>query len=303
MRRLPALLLAGMLLVPALAACSSDDGDAGPTPSASAGSPSPSPTMGTGRFPQYVALGDSYTAAPGVPTQDPNDGCQRSSSNYPNLVATHFTGSALIDVSCSGADTTALVGVQTTADGVVHPAQFDPLSKRTSLVTIGIGGNDEGIASLLFAGCLGVAQSDPTGSPCADSQRTKVETALRSLRSTLTAAFKGIVNRAPKATVVAVGYPQIIPASGTCDALPIAEGDVAFAREINQGLDDDVKAAAAAAGIEFADVWSATEGHDICSDDPWINGAQNAPGKAIPFHPFAAEQKAAAQAVIDVLGN
>ena len=38
----------------------------------------------TGR---YVALGDSYTAGPLIPTTDLAGGCARSDHNYPTLVA------------------------------------------------------------------------------------------------------------------------------------------------------------------------------------------------------------------------
>jgi hypothetical protein len=50
-------------------------------------------------------MGDSYTAGPGIPNQmlDPLGGW-RSDANYPHLVA-RARGSALRDVSCSGAET------------------------------------------------------------------------------------------------------------------------------------------------------------------------------------------------------
>lgn len=316
MRRYPATALASAMLIAlvgTLGACSSDDGStgsigaAGGSPSASASasgsdSPSAAPSAGSGRYPEYVALGDSFTAAPGVPKNDPDDGCMRSSNNYPHLVAAHFDGSALDDVSCSGADSTSLIGVQRTPDGVLHPAQFDALSKSTDLVTVGMGGNDLNLFATLIGGCVAAARTDPEGTPCTDAAGGKVEKTITGIRKRLTAVFLGIKDRAPQADIVAVGYPQIIPASGTClTLLPIAAGDYPFARTVNQELDGAVKAAAAAADVRFADVWSATAGHDICADDPWINGAQNRPDEAIPFHPFAAEQEAAAKAVIAAL--
>lgn len=316
MRRPPASRLATAVLTLALvgagtllAGCSSD-GDA-PSPAAGSGtaatgddSASASPSPGTGRFPSYVALGDSFTAAPGVPKQDPDDGCMRSTNNYPHLVAAHFTGSALTDVSCSGADSTALVGVQRTQDGVLHPAQFDALSEDTDLVTIGMGGNDLNLFATLIGGCVAAARTDPEGTPCTDLGTKQVPKTITGIRKRLTAAFLGIKDRAPGAEVVAVGYPQIVPAKGTClTLLPIAAGDYPFARRVNRLLDGAVKAAAAKADVTFADVWTATAGHDVCADDPWINGAQNRPDEAIPFHPFAAEQKAVARVVIDAIGS
>ena len=93
----PALLLA--LTAPVLAGCA-DDGRAEPAAertSEAPASPSAEPSVGTGEFPRYVALGDSYTAAPLVPETDRSDGCLRSSGNYPSLVAAAFEGTALAD--------------------------------------------------------------------------------------------------------------------------------------------------------------------------------------------------------------
>ena len=55
----------------------------------------------TGR---YVALGDSFTSGPLIPTQvDLN--CVRSNRNYPSLVAASIGSSSFADVSCGGATT------------------------------------------------------------------------------------------------------------------------------------------------------------------------------------------------------
>ena len=102
--------------------------------------------------------------------------------------------------------------------------------------------------------------------------------------------------RSPDARIIVVGYPQIAPESGTCDALPLAAGDYAFVRQVNQGLSDAVRLGAADAGAEFLDLWGPSAGHDICSSDPWINGRVTT-GAAAAYHPFAVEQ----QAVADLL--
>lgn len=293
--------LAAVLAAVALVAgaCSSDSDEPAakksPSPSASA-----SPTRGTGPYPVYVALGDSFTAAPGVPKTDSDDGCLRSDGNYPHLLAASL-GSGLTDVSCSGADSTALVGVQRTSDGEIHPAQFDALSDTTDLVTVGMGGNDLQLFSSVLGACVSQAQSEPNGTPCTDAGASKVAPTLKQIQDRLAAVFAGVKNRAPNATVVAVGYPQVIPQSGTCrDLLPLAAGDYPFARKVNQGLDDAVRAAAKQSKVLFADIWTASAGHDICASDPWINGIKENPG-AIPFHPFAAEQKAVAAEIEKVL--
>ena len=55
---------------------------------------------------RYVALGDSFTAGPLVPTTDLADGCLRSDGNYPSLLATSLDLD-LTDVSCSAASASA----------------------------------------------------------------------------------------------------------------------------------------------------------------------------------------------------
>ena len=55
------------------------------------------------------------------------------------------------------------------------------------------------------------------------------------------------------------------------------------------------------AKAEYVDVYALTEGHDICSDDPWIAGRDTVPGQALAFHPFAAEQQAVAEEIVRIL--
>ena len=69
-----------LMLVLAAAGCSSDGSQAASTPSPSAPAPTASSSAaGTAdtRYPLYVALGDSYTAAPLVPDTNVSNGCLR----------------------------------------------------------------------------------------------------------------------------------------------------------------------------------------------------------------------------------
>jgi len=221
----PALLLA--LTAPVLAGCA-DNGRAEPAPESTSeapATPTAEPSVGTGEYPRYVALGDSYTAAPLVPETDPSDGCLRSSGNYPSLVAEAFEGTALADVSCSGADTTSLIGVQRTFDGAAQPAQLDAVTEDTSLVTLSIGGNDFGLFSALVGGCAQLAQTDPDGSPCTDVGVGESTEVLAKIEQRVASVVEGIRDRAPDARILVVGYPQIVPQGDeSCDALPLAAG-------------------------------------------------------------------------------
>jgi hypothetical protein len=250
----------------------------------------------------YVALGDSYTSAGGVP-EIIDAGCGRSSVNYPRLVADRL-GLELTDVSCSGASTTSLVGAQQTVDGP-RPAQFAALGKDTEVVTIGIGGNDENFLGVLFTTCLAVRDSDPDGSPCRDAMNTGgtdvLEAALELIETRVTSALAGIRDRAPDAEIVMVGYPQLVPDEGQCDILPLTPEDSDYFRSLMEGLGAATEAAAAEADVHYVDVLEASEGHDICAgDDAWVSGVVDT-GRAATMHPFAEEQKAVAELVVEAL--
>src|SRR3954471_1934314 len=89
---------------------------------------------------QYVALGDSYSAASGVLPPDPTapPQCLRSIRNYPHVIATAIAAQ-LRDVSCGGADTTDYFSPQ--YSGV--PPQLDAVTSDTELVTQTIGGEEK----------------------------------------------------------------------------------------------------------------------------------------------------------------
>ncbi len=269
-----------------------------PAPSSPTDTPAPAPSNGE----QYVALGDSYTAAPLVPSTDTSDGCLRSDGNYPHLVAAEL-GYELTDVSCVGATTTSMIGVQQTRSGA-QPAQLDALGRGTDLVTLGIGGNDVELFGTLFQDCLPLAADDPDGSPCTDTLRGGPDDLLPAVRRVdglVEAIVTGIRQRAPQARIVVVDYPQLLPARGSCEAAPLAAGDYAYVREVNTALSQAVMAGARASDADVIDVLGMSRGHDVCSDDPWVNGVQTDPERALAFHPFAVEQEAVADAVGDLV--
>lgn len=277
-------------------------------------SPAPSavsPTAGDPAQPtlSYVALGDSYTAAPGIPETDPGDGCLRSSRNYPALVAERLEDEydvTLEDRSCSGAQTTDLTGPQQ-AGGRAVPPQLDALDRDTDLVTLSIGANDFGAFARLVGGCVALSGEDPDGSPCRDAARREGDV-LEELRveveQRLVDVVREVRRRSPRAEVLLVGYPQLVPTGAGCpDLLPIAEGDLGFARRINKALTDNLARAARRTGTTYVDVWSASAGHDICAADPWVSSLGGEPGGAIPFHPLPAGQQGVADLVVDEVGR
>jgi len=274
-------------LLCAISACSSSNGA---SPAASSSSAPPAPL-------RYVALGDSYSAAPLVPVTDIAEGCLRSSNNYPALVARKL-GAKLDDRTCGGARVIDL-------DARQHPAvppQLSALTPSVGLVTVGIGGNDEGLFQQLVSRCPQLRAQDPTGAPCkaamkADGSDALLATLLRT-GTNLTRALREVHRKAPKAKVLVVGYPQIVGPEKPCARLPLAAGDYDYAATINKALTDMVAGAAQASGSTYVDVFTPSKGHAICSADPWINGSVNDEKRAAAYHPFAAEQQAVAQLVL-----
>jgi lysophospholipase L1-like esterase len=292
MSRLAAAVLVLMLVL--VAGCSSDDSPVA-SPARTTGAPSDAPTA----YDQYVALGDSYTAAPLVPPTDTSSICLRSGANYPALIAAAMPGTALTDVSCSGASTRNTTAPQTGHGGEVPP-QLDALRAGTDLVTIGLGGNDAGLFGTMIGRCTQLAASDPTGSPCrtalSEGRSDQLTDVLGQIRDGVAGVVAGVHRRSPNARIVVVGYPQIVPPSGTCDLLPLAAGDYSYAREINEGLAQAVRLGATDA--EYVDLWAPSAGHDICSTDPWINGRVTSADRAFAYHPLAVEQRAVADLVL-----
>lgn len=252
----------------------------------------------------YVALGDSFTSAPGVPVTEQLTGCARSDHNYPTLLA----GKLRIDVtdsSCGAASTEHLTERQLTTRGYVAP-QLDALSKGTDLVTLGIGANNSAAFATIFGSCVLLTAKDPEGSPCRDALATgtgdRLTDSLSATEDDLVAALEEIERRSPDARVVLVGYPQLLPRTGTCAALPLARGDYELARELWSGLGAVMERAASTAGVDYLDLTEASSGRDVCAGArAWLNGSRDDPARAAPYHPFPEEQEAVADLLVDLL--
>lgn len=239
----------------------------------------------------YVALGDSFSAGPLVTTvrADPTE-CGRSTDNYPAFLADWLDVRSYRDVTCSGAATRHLAAPQRTFGDQQVPPQLEALSRGTDLVTVGLGGNDFDIFSTL-SGC---ARSAP-GAGCAVDFAALERDAER-VRPRLVRGLERVARRAPRADVLVVGYPQVLPERGTCRAAGLAAADAAAARRVQRRLETSVESAAAAAGATYVDLWSASAGHDVCAGaDAWVNGRRLRVGEAAPFHPFLAGMHAAAR--------
>ena len=68
-----------------------------------------------------------------------------------------------------------------------------------------------------------------------------------------------------------------------------------------RGLSDALQVEAEARDMTFVDLLAPSRGHDICADDPWVNGIRVGDDGTVPFHPFAVEQAAVASLIADML--
>ncbi|MGW5744026.1 SGNH/GDSL hydrolase family protein [Amycolatopsis sp. NPDC003861] len=254
----------------------------------------------------YVALGDSFTSGPYIPVQrlDPI-GCARSTANYPSVVAAALHPGRFTDVSCAGADTTNLTRPQSVPAGGTNAPQLDALRFDTDLVTLGIGGNDYAVFGTLTSTCPGLRAGNPTGNPCEERFGGSVPTTIDNIGSRVEAALAAIHERAPRARVLVIGYPRILPEQGYCpDVLPFADGDYAWLNGVEEKLNLTLSDAVDADGkAEFVDTFGPSRGHDACARGgaAWINGRHQNVLEAAAYHPVKAGMAGVAAVVLKAL--
>jgi lysophospholipase L1-like esterase len=256
----------------------------------------------------YVALGDSYTAAPLVPNQVGMPlGCARSDQNYPSLAARALAVAAFADVSCSSAETVHMTAPQSVLLGTNAP-QFDALRAGTRLVTVGIGGNDVGLVGAAVT-CAQLGLTAPTGSACRshfdDHGNDRMSAQIAATAPKIGAVLQGIKARSPLARVVLVGYPDVLPRTGNgCWPLvPLSPDDVRYFDGLIVQMNGMLATQAAVAGVEFADTYRDSIGHDVCTlpGTRWFEGlVPTAP--AYPLHPNGLGMQSMARTLIRVVG-
>ncbi|HYN30835.1 MAG TPA: SGNH/GDSL hydrolase family protein [Dermatophilaceae bacterium] len=143
--------------------------------------------------PAYVALGDSYSSGTGTRSYlADGTSCQRSVYAYPSLIGA-AKGYALNFRACSGA---------TVAD--VTSLQLPAVDATTSYVSLTVGGNDAGFASVLTECALPSWTSNCNAA--VDRAQSVVSGTLPARLATL---YSAIRTKAPNARVTVAGYPRI----------------------------------------------------------------------------------------------
>ncbi|MBO1765477.1 SGNH/GDSL hydrolase family protein [Allobranchiibius sp. GilTou38] len=246
----------------------------------------------------YVALGDSYSSAAGVQPSVVGSPpvCSRSTLNYAHDIAAVTKPTSFTDVTCSGAKTSDFYSSQSAG---VAP-QLDAVTNKTRLVTMTIGGNDEDVFVDSFFGCAAISSTDITGNPCQKKYgSTFTDEIVNQTYPHLVAALRAVHERAPHATVAIVGYPEILPATGSLacyPAMPISLGDVPWLHHEENVLNSVVRRAALKTGSRFIDMAPSSTGHDACQPESkrWIEPAVG-PVNAFPVHPNAVGEAAMAR--------
>ncbi|MFE3029490.1 SGNH/GDSL hydrolase family protein [Nocardia tengchongensis] len=259
---------------------------------------------------KYVALGDSYAAGVGI-SNILDKPCSRSDRNYAHLFAAQ-RGYALTDVTCGGA----------TIDTVTS-SQLPAVTADTTLVTLGVGGNDIGFGQLVkdcvLAGTLGtgsgtgsLATGSASGSAgavaevvagCKNKYGAEMPGRLSMTAAKLAQLLAAIRTQAPQARIVLVGYPKILPdnASLCAGRQPVLAGDVDWIREsVVGGLNTMLRSQP---GTTYFSTYELYDGHDVCEavPDRWVNGTSVDNGEGAQFHPNQYGHAATAQKMVATL--
>ena len=279
--------------------CSADDGRSG-TDDTVTSSAAESSARERGRV-RLVNLGDSFASGTGVRplVEDSPIFCLRSSRNFAHIVAAEEDYD-LVDVSCAGADTADLTDAQ--YEGV--PPQLDALDGDTDVVTVMIGGNNEGTYGRAIDLCGQAAEADPLGAPCTERHgRDLIDPVDRDIYPAVREAVRRVRSKAPSADVLLIGYPWLVPEDGGCyPEMKVAAGDLALLRRLQVAVNDAGRRAADEEGARFVDMLPPSAGHDACAGPQrWIEPmTTSGPGR---LHPNAAGQEAIAEQVRKALAG
>jgi hypothetical protein len=201
----------------------------------------------------YVALGDSYSSGVGTNSYTLSSSCLRSTYAYPYLLSQQRPNTSLNFVACSGAKTTDVMANQISA-----------VNSTTNIVTISIGGNDLGFASII-ANCVLL---DCNGT--LNSTRTSADATLSPKLNTVYSAIASRV--APGAKVVVLGYPRLFSTSSCLGTTGVSATERSNANLLSDEIDRITGLRAAAYGFTYKSATASWIGHAVCSSSAWLNG-------------------------------
>ena len=241
----------------------------------------------------YVALGDSYSSGEGTKdyiagTNIGENRCHRSERAYSQL-GEGFLEAFLPErdilragfFACSGAET---INVRVNGQGQYNELpqlENTQISDSTDLITLTIGGNDSKFVPVI-EWCIQETDCQdfvPEGFSGPLSQYLPIWIQ-QQVRPRLEIVFTEAKSRAPNATVMVLGYPQLIPPAPStplCSSLDrsyshLSLNDLSFIRMLTETMNDAVEDAAATVGVHFVPVQAVFEGAELCTDTPAFEG-------------------------------
>ncbi len=241
-----------------------------------------------------AALGDSYSSGEANPPFDPSAGsCDRSQQAWPLLAAAKL-GWTATNLACSGAQTKDVVNPYKD-----QPAQVDALAAlrpRPGVVTITIGGNDAG-----FGTTLGTCVA--TDCVAAGAIATAQATILTVLSDRLVDTYRAIEAAAPRAKLVVVGYPRLVPQrQADVTGCPwLSDEERSALNTTGDLLNLVIRISAWRAGARYVDVTTSLAGHELCTQDSWIFPIGVGTIRAYWAHPILPGQQAIARRVAHAL--
>lgn len=259
----------------------------------------------------YVALGDSYSSGDGAGDYDPETAepgeCWRSENAYPQLIAQEFDfEGSLAFYACSSHR-----GKQMLEQIGTPQSQIERVTEHTSLVTVGIGGNDLGFIPVLRTCIVRMPLLERTA---CTAQEDEVNERMDAFEETLTEVLSQIRDRAPDARVLVLGYPRLFPEEPPGMYYTLSAGDQRWlntvAERFNERIrdtvyraDGDIYGSRQVGSVEYVNVFSALSGHEVSAEDAWLNGivlGELGEGMRVDrasFHPTAAGQRSVAERV------
>lgn len=242
----------------------------------------------------YIALGDSVAAGVGLPTASDSSACDRTDESYPNLIA-KSNNFELLNVACSGASSSAGIVSGQEVNKLMLDPQTSSLTadKKPAIITLTVGANDIRWVNIL--------QKCYTGICGDDIDKSTVTTGLERLESNFKIIFEKIENLYPteKPKVIMTGYYSLFNnevRSECSESTGIDADEGRFIAESLTELNETInKQADEYNFVHYVDVNFA--GHELCSDDPWIQGL----AEKAPFHPNENGQAEVARLVQDAI--
>ncbi|MEU7218653.1 SGNH/GDSL hydrolase family protein [Nocardia iowensis] len=263
-------------------------------------------------FGEYVALGDSWSADASL-SQATGEfvplACAQSQGSYPKQVAAALAVPVFRDATCGGATSVHMTGPHSVPFGV-NPPQFDRLTASTDLVTLGIGGNDAGLAATVQQCVTGDAALSPCLDTLVDGDVDQMSLNIAAAEQKVTATIDGIRQRSPRARILLLDYFEGVTTGPGCfPTVPISDADADWLGRKLIELNAMLARVARATGVELVDTYSTSSGHDACQPPGvrWAEGlvpwSSNPPGLAVPFHPNQLGADHQARRVLAALGR